>query len=186
MHQTCGEPDRTIRLITEIQAPIKRCFDLSRSIDLHLNSLAGTGEKAVAGVTTGLISLGEQVTWVARHLGVTWRLTSAITAFTAPFFFRDEQVKGPFRWFQHEHQFLQVGSSTFMEDLFKFELPCGKVGELIGSKRIADHLQKLLSHRNSVIKRAAESEEWMKYLMNETACDAERSGSGHLSTDPRS
>ena len=42
-----------IQLTTEIAAPIERCFDLSRSIDLHLKSVDNTGEQAIDGVTTG-------------------------------------------------------------------------------------------------------------------------------------
>jgi hypothetical protein len=56
-----------IRLETVIRAPIERCFDLSRTIDLHMRSTEETQEIAVAGVTTGLIGLGEEVTW-ERHI----------------------------------------------------------------------------------------------------------------------
>ena len=51
-----------IELTTDINAPIGRVFDLARSIDLHMNSTSKTGERAVAGVTSGLIGAGEQVT----------------------------------------------------------------------------------------------------------------------------
>ena len=52
----------TIYLTIEINAPIERCFDLSRSIDLHTLSTSHTNEKAIAGVTSGLIGLNEEVT----------------------------------------------------------------------------------------------------------------------------
>jgi len=42
-----------IELTTRIAAPIERCFDLCRSIDLHMASTNWTGEKAIAGVTSG-------------------------------------------------------------------------------------------------------------------------------------
>jgi hypothetical protein len=58
-----------IELATSIAAPTERVFDLARSIDLHTERTAGTGERAVAGVTSGLIGLGEEVTWRARHFG---------------------------------------------------------------------------------------------------------------------
>src|SRR6185312_6108426 len=72
--------------ITIIRAPIQRCFDLSRSIDLHLLSTEKTGERAIAGVTSGLIGLGEQVTWRAKHLGIRQELTAEITALDGPTF----------------------------------------------------------------------------------------------------
>lgn len=49
-------------LKTFIDAPVERCFDLARSIDLHKISLEHTNEKAVAGKTAGLIEPGESVT----------------------------------------------------------------------------------------------------------------------------
>ena len=68
----------TIILETFIHAPIERCFDLARDIDLHADSMKHTGEKAVAGKTSGLIGPGETVTWRARHFGVWQNLTSKI------------------------------------------------------------------------------------------------------------
>jgi hypothetical protein len=50
-----------IELETLVFAPIDRCFDLSRSIDLHKISTSHTNETAIAGVTSGLICLNEQV-----------------------------------------------------------------------------------------------------------------------------
>ena len=38
-----------IRLTTAITAPIARCFDVSRSVDLHMSSTNWTGERAIAG-----------------------------------------------------------------------------------------------------------------------------------------
>lgn len=83
-----------IKLTTEIQAPLERAFDLARSVELHIASTAHTGERAVAGVTSGLMALGQEVTWRARHFGTWQHLTSRITAFVRPFHFRDSMVRG--------------------------------------------------------------------------------------------
>ncbi len=50
-----------IELRTEIDATVEVVFDLARSIDAHLGSMGKSHERAIAGVTTGLIGLGEQV-----------------------------------------------------------------------------------------------------------------------------
>ena len=94
-----------IHLETDIAAPIERVFDLARDVDLHQRSMAATNERAIGGRTSGLIGPGETVTWRARHLGRTWSLTSAITAFERPVRFVDEQTSGPFASFRHEHRF---------------------------------------------------------------------------------
>jgi hypothetical protein len=65
-----------IELSTHINAPIGRCFDLARSIELHVESTKQTGERAIAGRTSGLIELGESVTWRAKHFGIWQNLTS--------------------------------------------------------------------------------------------------------------
>jgi len=53
-------------LTTQMAAPIEVVFDLARSIDAHIDSMAKSGERAVAGVTSGLIATGEQVTSASR------------------------------------------------------------------------------------------------------------------------
>ena len=93
----------TINLTTEINAPIEICFDLSRSIDLHKHSMEHTKEEAIAGRTSGLIEDGEFVTWQAKHFGITQYLTSKISNFRRPYIFRDEQTKGIFDFFRHDH-----------------------------------------------------------------------------------
>jgi hypothetical protein len=88
-----------IELTTEVLAPIERMFDLSRSVELRMASTAHTGERAVAGVTSGLMTLGQEITWRARHFGIWQHLTSRITAFERPFHFRDSLVRGVFQRF---------------------------------------------------------------------------------------
>ncbi len=76
----------TIELHTQINAPTQTVFNLSRSIDLHIESTKQTGEQAIAGRTSGLIKLGETVTWRAKHFGIRQDLTSKITEFNYPLF----------------------------------------------------------------------------------------------------
>ena len=70
-----------IKLETEINAPIERVFDLVRCIDLHAETMRKHDEKAVGGVTEGLININETVTWEATHFGIRQKLTSKITIF---------------------------------------------------------------------------------------------------------
>ena len=76
----------TIELATFVAAPIERVFDLARSIDLHTNSTSSTGERAIVGVTSGLIGPGQEVTWRARHFGVWQSLTVCVTVFEPEIF----------------------------------------------------------------------------------------------------
>jgi ligand-binding SRPBCC domain-containing protein len=153
-----------IELTTIINAPVARCFDLARSIDLHKISTIGTNEEAVAGIMTGLIGMGEHVSWRAKHFGITQHLTSEITAFQWPSHFRDEMLKGPFKIIVHDHLFERYGSSTRMLDIFEFESPCGVLGRVANQLLLTRYLRKLLQKRNMIIKDFAETEKWKSVL----------------------
>ena len=146
-----------IRIVTEIAAPIEQCFDLARDIDFHTRSLEGTGERAVAGRTTGLIELGESVTWEARHLGVRQRFSAKVTVFDRPKHFRDEMTTGAFRSFAHDHLFESRDGLTVMTDEVVFQSPFGPLGWLVDRLFMAGYLRRLLNGRCQAIKREAEA-----------------------------
>ncbi len=150
-------------LETEIYAPIKRCFNLSRSVDLHIESAEETNERAIAGVLTGMMSMGDIVTWEARHFGIVQNLTVEITKFNFPHFFQDSQVKGIFANFTHDHLFEDRKELTLMKDIFEFRCPFGPIGLLV-EPFVRLHLKGFLITRNRLIKEVAESDDrWKKF-----------------------
>ena len=153
-----------IQLETLIKSKIEICFDLSRSIDLHKVSMAHSNERAVAGRMSGLINLGETVTWEATHFGVKQKLTSRITAFHRPYHFRDEQVKGAFKSILHDHYFEQRGDDALMNDIFNYESPLGILGSIANRIILTNYLTKLIAERNNIIKEFAESDKWRQVL----------------------
>jgi ligand-binding SRPBCC domain-containing protein len=153
-----------IELTTIIHAPIERCFDLSRNLDLHMTSTSHTGEKAVAGITHGLINFGEEVTWRAKHFGVWQHLTSRITAYERPRHFRDSMVRGAFKRIDHDHFFEAQEQTTKMIDVFDFNAPLGFLGKIAETILLTNYLKKFLEERNACIKNAAESDEWKYFL----------------------
>jgi ligand-binding SRPBCC domain-containing protein len=153
-----------IELTTEVLAPIERMFDLSRSVELHMASTAHTGERAVAGVTSGLMTLGQEVTWRARHFGIWQHLTSRITAFERPFHFRDSLVRGVFQRFDHDHFFEQRGEITVMRDVFDFQSPLGILGHIADRLFLIEYMRRFLLTRHALIKTVAETEQWRRYI----------------------
>jgi ligand-binding SRPBCC domain-containing protein len=146
----------TIRIETWIAAPAERCFDAARDLDLHLRSMSHTNERAVAGRTSGLIELGEEVTWRARHFGVVQHFTSRITAFDRPRHFRDEMQRGAFRSFVHDHFFEAAGERTKMIDALAFSAPLGILGRIAETLVLRRYLTRLLAARADVIRRETE------------------------------
>ena len=153
-----------IEVVTLIAAPIERVFDLARSIDLHTDSASKTNERAVAGVTTGLINLGEKVTWRGRHFGVWQTLTVQITAFERPTFFADQMVRGAFHRLEHRHHFAPTKEGTRMTDELDFESPLGALGRLTDRLFLSNYLRAFLIERNHILKQVAESDGWQQYL----------------------
>ena len=153
-----------IEIETRINAPIEIVFDLSRSIDLHVKSTAHTNEKAVAGCTSGLIGLGEEVTWEATHFGVRQHLTTRITQFDRPRHFRDSMIRGAFRRFDHDHFFESIETGTLMKDVFDYTSPMGLLGRIADALFLSRYMMRLLRIRNDLIKSVAQSGESEKYL----------------------
>jgi|ERR1017187_1346347 hypothetical protein len=154
-----------IDLRTVIEAPIRRCFDLARSIEVHLLGTEGTGEEAIGGVTTGLLGPGQFVRWRARHLGVKQQLASEITAYDRPVFFQDTMIEGAFRFMQHDHFFAEMAPNlTEMKDHFVFEAPFSILGLAAEALLLRRYMIKFLLHRNGTLKRVAESDRWAGLL----------------------
>jgi len=153
-----------IELSTLICAPRERVFDLARSIDAHQDSTEETRERAVGGVTKGLIGLNGEVTWEARHLGVTQRLSVRITAFDRPHHFQDVMISGAFKRMIHDHDFSDHPDGTLMNDRFEFESPFGILGKVADRLFLGGYMRRFIIRRNEVLKRLAESDEWSRYL----------------------
>jgi ligand-binding SRPBCC domain-containing protein len=145
-----------IRIETLIQAPIERCFDLARDPELHARSLAQTGERVVSRTGSGLLRLGDLVTFEAVHLGIRQRLTAQIIRFDGPHLFEDRMVRGAFRCFSHRHAFEQTAAGTLMTDTFAYRSPLGPLGALADRLFITRYLRRLLTARAAVLKQHAE------------------------------
>jgi ligand-binding SRPBCC domain-containing protein len=154
-----------IDLSTIVEAPIERCFDLARSIEVHLLGTEQTGEQAIGGVTTGLIGLGGFVRWRARHLGVRQSLASQITAYERPVYFQDTMIEGAFRFMRHDHRFREIAPNvTVMKDHFVFAAPFWILGLVVESLLLKRYMTNLLLHRNVILKQVAESDRWSSLL----------------------
>lgn len=146
----------TIHLVTRINASRKIVFDNSRDIDLHKKSASKTNEKAISGVTTGLISHNETVTWRGKHFGFYLTHKSRITAMRLYDYFVDEMEEGKFKSFKHEHFFEEVNGLTIMTDKLQYEVPFGITGKLFDILFLQKHLTHFLLQRNKVLKTISE------------------------------
>ena len=141
-------------------------FDLSRSIDLNMISTRQTNETVEAGRTSGLCTVGDTITWRAKHLGFYQRLTVEIVLCDFPSYFEDRMVKGAFKSFTHRHYFERRQTGTVMKDIFEFESPMGVLGRLVNRIFLKGYMTRLLLQRNDVIRGYAESADGQNLLQN--------------------
>lgn len=147
----------TIILETFINAPAEICFDLMRDIRIHTETTTQTNEKAVAGVTNGMIGLGQTVTFEGTHFGVRQRFTVEVVEFDRPRLFVDEMREGAFRSFKHIHEFIGRDGGTLMRDTLIWTSPLGILGRIADKLLIERHMRRLVSGRNAKLKQIAES-----------------------------
>ncbi len=147
----------TINLITKIKAPLQTVFDVSRNIDIHQQSASKSKEKAIAGVTSGLINFNETVTWRGKHFGFYLTHKSRMTAMDLHDYFVDEMEEGKFKTFRHEHFFEEKNKVTIMTDKLQYETPFGIIGKLFDVLFLKKHLTQFLLERNKILKRVSEN-----------------------------
>lgn len=90
----------------------------------------------------------DEVTWRARCLGVRWTMAVRVTKLDEPLSFVDEQVRGPFRCFRHEHRFAQVADgSTAVDDRLELSLPLGRLGQVVAGRVLSRTMGRVLADR---------------------------------------
>lgn len=149
----------TIKTQIEISAPIDYCFDLARDIDIHTKTVwKHTKEKAIIGVTTGLIEFNQLVTFEATHFLVRQKLTSKIIEYSRPYLFVDEMQEGVFKSLKHIHEFKPNGSKTVMIDTLIFEAPLGILGWAVERMVLRKYMKRFIEHRNHELKKLIEQQ----------------------------
>jgi ligand-binding SRPBCC domain-containing protein len=147
-----------IEIVSVIDAAPSVVFDLELDVDFHAASLHGSQETATTSTGRRRLTLGDEVTFRARHFGLRWRMTSRITVYERPHRFVDEQTRGPLRALRHEHRFQDLNAvGTQMTDRMTISAPLGPLGAVVTRVLIAPYLRRLLEQRAAHIKYLAEA-----------------------------
>ncbi|MGM7671688.1 SRPBCC family protein [Microbacterium sp. A93] len=134
-----------------IRAAPAEAFAASLDPALHVESMARYGETMTSGPAGGTFTEGSTVTWRARHFGVPFHLSSIVFDIDPPHRFCDEQTKGPFGAFHHEHLFLEHPDGTLMRDTVTFRSPFGPIGRLVDRLFMREYMRRLISERNELL-----------------------------------
>jgi ligand-binding SRPBCC domain-containing protein len=86
-----------------------------------------------------------------RVFGIPLRWKSKITAWDPPLHFADEQLKGPYRKWLHDHTFHVEGEYVVMNDRVQYQVPGGIIAPLIHFLIVRPQIRAIFGHRNRVI-----------------------------------
>ena len=86
-----------------------------------------------------------------RVAGLPLRWRTLITAYEPPSRFVDEQLKGPYSFWHHTHEFVEVPEGTLVRDTVRYALPLGALGDLAAGAFVAADLEDIFRYRRKVI-----------------------------------
>ena len=156
-----------IRCEVRVQAPPERCFDLARSVDLHVDSSTDIGARAIGGRRGGLSGDGDETRWSARFFGLRFPMTTRIDGFSPTTRFRDTMTRGLLRRFAHVYRFRALpDGGCAMSDELTVEAPFGPLGKLMESLYLTHRMRRLVHRRLAHIKAVAEGIGWRRYLLH--------------------
>ncbi|MEO8639639.1 MAG: NAD(P)H-binding protein [Chloroflexota bacterium] len=96
---------------------------------------------------------GLQVDYRVRPLlGVPLSWRSLIAQYDPPYGFRDIQLKGPYRSWDHRHSFVAVGDRTRVTDDVEYSLPLGPLGSFAHTTVVRGQLEEIFRHRARTIR----------------------------------
>ncbi len=133
---------------TVVPASVGQVFDSCLDMEVHTDSMADSGERILGDDPAVQLKAGDSITFEARHFGMNWRLTARVTEFEFPYRFVDEQLKGPFGYWRHEHVFVPDGPSrTVMTDVVSFASPFGVLGAVVDRLVLRRYMERLIRGR---------------------------------------
>lgn len=148
-----------IVLETSIKAPIQVVFDGARSIDVRLAANARLAEEVIDGPKSGLLQLGDEITWRSKHFGVCYHFNSKITKMKAPVYYRDEMLSSAFHSLKHDCLFEANGDLTVMKNVLRYKPTYGILGKIVNRFFLQQYLSKYLAAKNQIIKIVCENDD---------------------------
>lgn len=106
---------------------------------------------SVVGKSTPEIQKGTLIDYNLKLRGVPFKWRTEISEWEPNRRFVDEQLKGPYRKWRHEHDFEPFAGGTLIRDRVRYRLPLGKVGELLAGWKVASDVSGIFRFRREKI-----------------------------------
>ena len=159
-HSSSSEGEDFVRVgKKEGMSTLETCLALSRPIDGVFAFFADAGNLETITppwlrfeiLTKQPIEIraGTRIEYRIRLHGIPLRWQSEITVWEPPLRFVDEQRRGPYRRWVHEHAFVESGSGTEMRDFVQYA-PIG--GKWIDRLFVRRDVKRIFEYRNRVLR----------------------------------
>lgn len=80
---------------------------------------------------------------------INWR--TLILEWSPPYRFIDTQLKGPYKYWHHTHDFEKIGNGTLMSDKVRYKLPLGFLGNLVAQTFVQKDVESIFKYRREVV-----------------------------------
>ena len=92
---------------------------------------------------------GALIDYRLRLRGVPVRWRTEITAWEPPHRFVDEQLRGPYRWWVHEHRFEPIEGGTLATDRVEYGVPGGRLAQRL---LVGRDLERIFRYRQQALR----------------------------------
>jgi ligand-binding SRPBCC domain-containing protein len=106
-------------------------------------------------LTPGAIAMaaGTLIEYRLRLHGLPVRWISRIEEWDTDRAFVDHQVRGPYRFWHHRHEFLRRDDGTLVRDSVRYALPLGRLGDLAHAAFVRRDLHQIFDYRRDAVRR---------------------------------
>lgn len=86
-----------------------------------------------------------------KGVPISWK--TLISKWSAPDYFIDIQLKGPYSKWEHTHRFISINNGTLLIDEIIYKAPLGLIGYIVNELMIAKDVAAIFKYRNKQIKK---------------------------------
>lgn len=97
---------------------------------------------------------GMQISYKVKpvlSIPLTW--VTLISEVEAPYFFADEQLKGPYAYWRHEHRFREIPGGIEMEDIVSYKVPFSFLGRIANTLFVRQQLKSIFDYRFEILEK---------------------------------
>ncbi len=137
----------------EVDLPIDKCWNFfSKPDNLQIITPDYMGFNMTSPIQEDSMYAGQIISYkVAPVAGIRMNWVTEITHVQEGRFFVDEQRFGPYRFWHHQHHFIEKGSGTVMKDIVSYKLPLGFLGRIGHSLLVKPKLLDIFEYRKKAV-----------------------------------